>query len=627
MKQTEFSKEIMLARYAFSGETTWEEIAKRVSSHIAKVEANGEIIEWKKKFYEIIESGDFIPGGRILYGSGRRDGSLLNCFALGVEDNRYSIAKLAYDMYLISVAGGGVGYNVSKIRPKGDPIQGIDGSAPGVISEMKKIDSIGKQVRSGGGRRTALLSLLSITHPDVLEYINVKVKMGELVNHNISVAVTKDFIKAVKKNKPWKFYFNNREYKLWKFLRTNPDGRRKEEEVIIPGVSEKKAIITAKAYYKSHFNDDFKFIEETKSMAKDLWHTIISNNIKSGEPGFIFVDNIEENFNANYFEDFTSTNPCGEIPLPSYGNCCLGSINVNNFYDEKKNDVNWSKLAKTIHKAVRFLDNVLTANIYPIPETKEASDQSRRIGLGVMGLHYLLIKLGFKYGHKKSLEFIERFFTTMRNETYEASIEIAKEKGIFPGFNREEFLEQPNIKKLPTRLKRKIKKYGIRNVSLSTIPPTGTTSMVAGVSSGLEPIFAPLYKRKYKIGNVIHEELVMDSMFAEYVESGKNIKNFVGAYDITPEEHLAVQMAAQEFVDNSISKTINLPANFTSKELEELVLDFADHLKGMTIYQAGSRGDEPLQAVDWREIDKEELLKTASRYTVNLKCESGLCEL
>ena len=176
-------------------------------------------------------------------------------------------------------------------------------------------------------------------------------------------------------------------------------------------------------------------------------------------------------------------------------------------------------------------------------------------------------------------------------------------------------------------MKRKIKKYGIRNVSLSTIPPTGTTSMVAGVSSGLEPIFAPLYKRKYKIGNVIHEELVMDSMFAEYVESGKNIKNFVGAYDITPEEHLAVQMAAQEFVDNSISKTINLPANFTSEELEELVLDFADHLKGMTIYQAGSRGDEPLQAIDWREVDKEELLKTAARYTVNLKCESGLCEL
>lgn len=627
MKQTEFGKSIMKQRYIYPGENTWADIAKRVSSHIASVEKNGDIPIYQTLFYDMIEGGDFIPGGRILYGSARPGTGLMNCFALEFQDNRHSIAEVMSDTYLISTSGGGVGINVSNIRPKGDPIRGIEASAPGVISEMKKVDAIGEQVRSGGGRRAALLSLLNISHPDALEFIDVKLDTTQLTNHNISIGITKKFIDAVKKNKPWTFKFGNKEYRLWKFYRKNPDGRHKTEEVVIPATDKDVAVKIANAFYKIRYDDFFDFIEEYTLMAKDLWNKIVDRNMKSGEPGFLFIDNIETYFNNQYFQKFSAPNPCAELPLPHGGSCCLGSINLSSMYDEKKNDVDWSKLGKTIKTGVRFLDNVLTVNRYPIPASEGVAKAGRQIGLGTLGLHYLLIKLGFKYGSKKSLEFLERLYATIRNEAYEASIELAKEKGAFPEFDLDEYINNNFVKKLPPRLLRKIKKYGIRNVSCSTVAPTGTVSMIAGVSSGIEPIFAPVYERNYRVGNSIHKETVMDSLFAEFVNEGKNLKAFRGAYDITPEEHLAVQSTIQEFVDASLSKTINLPPNYDSKNLADTLLDFTDHLKGVTIYQAGSRGDEPLKVIDWSELDREELLKTASKYTVNIECENGSCEI
>jgi len=331
--------------------------------------------------------------------------------------------------------------------------------------------------------------------------------------------------------------------------------------------------------------------------------------------------------NHNFYANGILVHNCAELPLPHGGSCCLGSINLSNMYNEKKNDVNWSKLAKTIQTGVRFLDNVLSVNSYPIPESQEAAHLGRQIGLGTLGLHYLLIKLGFKYGSKKSMEFLERLYATIRNEAYEASIELAKEKGVFPAFDTEEYMANNFVKKLPPRLHRKMKKHGIRNVSCLTCAPCGTISMISGVSSGIEPIFAPVYERNYRIGNSIHTELVMDSLFAEFVKSGKNLKAFRGAYDITPEEHLAVQTTIQEFVDASLSKTINLPEDYSSENLADVLLDFVDHLKGVTIYQAGSRGDEPLKIVDWKDLDKDELVKTASKYTINIECEDGSCEI
>ena len=761
MEMNNFSRELFLQRYAFPGETTWEELAHRVSAHVASAEANGEIPVWKDKFFEAIDSGDFIPGGRILYGSGRRIGALLNCFSLGVDDDRFSIAQLSYDMYIISTYGGGVGICYDAIRPKGAPIQAIDGAAPGVVSEITKIDAIGGEVVSGGSRRVALLALLSIEHPDVLEFINVKTQLHRLNNHNISVGITRDFIKAIKKNKEWTFTFGNRDYKMWKFLRRNPDGRRKEEEVLVPGVTAEKALITAENHWKTHFNDEFELLGKEKVMARDLWSLIISNNIQSGEPGFLFVDNIKDNF-PNYIGSFNSTNPCqpdfatvltpdgirtfadidvgstiwsgdvwtsvinkvatgikkvyeyetdhgsfigtknhkivqegkkvevekarsidrantpfsskesnpsenftspiktkrhlGEFPVyditvddPKHtywsggclvancgevvgerdASCCLGSINLFNFYNEKTNDVDWSRLGKTIRIAVRFLDDVLTVNHYPTSATKEAASRGRRIGMGITGLAYLLISLGFRYGSKKSIEFLERLFATVRNEAYEASIELAKEKGAFPAFNLEKHLDNPYLQKLPARLIRRMKKYGLRNVALLTIPPTGTTSMVAGISTGIEPIFAPVYLRKFRKNNTMHEELVLDRLFAEYLKEGKDTSAFVGANEIAPEEHLEIQVAAQAHIDNSISKTILVPEDYTSEQLEELLLDFVDHLKGVTIFRSGSREGAPLQPVSIDQFTQEELLETAAKYTVSSddNCRNGTCDL
>jgi len=621
MKMNEFQKNIFQSRYAYPGETTWEECARRVSRHVASAEKNEKMTEWSERFFEIINDGDFIPGGRILYGSGRMDGALLNCFSLGVDDNRHSVAKLAYDIYLISVAGGGVGYCLDNIRPKGDPIQGMDGAAPGVVSEIKKIDAIGEQVMSGGGRRVALLALLSIDHPDVLQFIEAKARLNELNNHNISVGITRRFIEAVRKDEIWSFRFKNREYKLWKFMTTG------SKVVIIPGITLEKATITANNFYRRDSKSRIELIGEYKIKAHNLWYQIISNNLKLGEPGLLFTDNIRREFTAGYFEQFNSTNPCGEIVLPKYGSCCLGSVNVHNFYDKKHKTVNWSRLAKVIRVAIRFLDNVLTVNNYPIPETSDVAARGRRVGLGIMGLHYLLIRLGLKYGSTKSIEFIERFFSTFRNEAYEASIELAREKGAFPRFDYEKYADNDYIRRLPPRILRKIKKDGIRNVAMLTIPPTGTTSMIAGVSSGIEPIYASIYKRTYSKNGTQHSELVMDRLYAEYLQSGRGVKKIIGAYDIPPEGHLAVQAAVQEYVDNSISKTINVPADFRPEGLADLIFDFSDHLKGVTIYQTGSRSNEPLQAVDSKEVDTGELLKTANKYTVSPECKSGTCEI
>jgi len=301
-------------------------------------------------------------------------------------------------------------------------------------------------------------------------------------------------------------------------------------------------------------------------------------------------------------------------------------------YDAEKHDVDWKRLAKVIKVAVRFLDNVLTVNNYPIPLTKQVSNQSRRIGIGVMGLHYLLIRLGHKYGDEDSLEFLERLFATIRNEAYLASIELAKEKGAFPKFDAEKYLQEAYAKGLPQRIRHKLKKYGIRNAVLLTIPPTGTTSMIAEVSSGIEPIFAPVYKRSYRDpqdASVWKHTVVVDKLFKQFYNQDIDTQHIVGAYDVTPEEHLNVQATIQRFIDSSISKTINVPEDITTAKLSDIMLEFVGDLKGVTIYRQNSRGVEPLKLIDIkneRELEKIMAEANAASQSVDA-CKSGSCEL
>ncbi len=625
-EMNEFQSEIMRQRYALPTEKTWADVSKRVANHLSKAEYNGDMSIWEKRFNWVLSNGYFFPGGRVLYGSGRRIGGLLNCFCKGVEDNRHSIARLSHDMYLISTFGGGVGTNYSAIRPKGDPIQGVQGSAPGVVSEIRKIDAIGEQVKSGGGRRVALIATLSIDHPDLLDFLDVKLDRNELNNHNISINYNNRFFDAVKKDEIWTFEFRGQTYHRYKLEVHIPDCEE-VSDIHVVATSEDNAVATANNYLKKNWLETFTVIGVDDIKAKDLWARVCENAVESGEPGFLFEDNIRNNFATSYFEEYSNCNPCTEALLPDDGNCNLGSLNLSLMYDSVANDVDWSLLAKTIGIAVRMMDNVLTMNIYPTPETKIVAERSRRIGLGVMGLHHLLIKLGLRYGSEESLEFIERLFATIRNEAFKASIEVAKEKGSFPEFDYDKYIRNPYIAHLPTRILKSIKQHGIRNAVLLSIAPTGTISMVAGTSSGIEPIFAPMYERKYRVGSTLASETIVDRMFSIAVSSGK-WSHIVGAYDVSPQEHMAVQAAVQDYVDQAISKTINVPMDFSHEELMELILNYSDRLKGLTIYREGSRANEPLKAIKTTPENVEKYaMNTELAGVVNAECSTGVCEV
>lgn len=620
------SKEIFLQRYATPDETSWKQCAKRVSESIASVEINGLASQWSDKFYQSIVKGDFMPGGRILFGANRRQFNMLNCYRLHPEDTVESIGKLIQDTYLISCGGGGIGYNFSDIRPKGDDIQNIKWSAPGAVSVMKMVNEIGDHVRSGKNRRTALIAILNVDHPDLFDFLHVKLNLGELINFNISVGITNKFIEAVKQNHSWSFHFKGREYCLYTIERSS---NGKVDAIKVAGLNEEDALGRAKQHFRITQNDEFLNIVKYDLKAKEIWDLIINNSWRCGDPGIYNLDVVNTHTNVSYFEQLNSPNPCGELPLPKFGNCCLGHINLANMYDEKRHDVDWKKFAKNVRIAIRFLDDVLTANHFPIPECRTVGENSRRIGLGVTGLHYLLIKLGFRYGSEKCLEFLDRLFATFRNEAYSASIEIAQEKGSFPAFDADKFSKEEFFKQLPIRIQNSIKKSGIRNAVMLTIAPCGTNSMVLGVSSGVEPIFSPLYKRRFREGNIWREELVADRLFTEWYTQGKDLSNFLGAYDISVKDHLAVQATIQKYIDSAISKTTNLPNNFPVEELSAIVLEYAPYVKGFTIYRAGSKGTEPLESIDI--TDKLKLADVMNTIVVSSQsieaCKNGACEL
>jgi ribonucleoside-diphosphate reductase alpha chain len=589
----ELGQEIFESRYAYPGETKWAERAKVIAKTIASAEKDEDKERTEKYFYDAVGSGDLIPGGRIIFGAGRNRGNhnLLNCYVIIPEDSVDSIGKTVQDMYRISCAGGGVGFNVSKIRPKGDHIGSVKNSAPGAVSVLKMINEVGEHVRAGKNRRTALMGILNITHPDLLEFLSVKLDQGELNNFNISVAITDRFLEAVELDEDWYFSFNNKEYHSYDLSRNG------EEIVSVIGLDEEDALNRANNFHKKLWTDAFEVIGQRDMKARELWDLIWKNSVESGDPGIYNIDLANRYTNVSYFESLDSTNPCGEISLPSYGNCCLANINLSNMVLDDGGDVDWKRLARTVRTGVRFLDNVLTVNTFPTDECKLVGERSRRIGLGVTGLHYMLIKLGIRYGSEKCLEFLDRLFSTIRDEAYKQSIYLARDKKPFPEFDYKKYLNEDFAKTLPARIRMLVKRYGIRNAVMLTIPPCGTISMLHGVSSGIEPIFSAMYNRRYRNNNIWKEQLVVDPLFQEYYDQGKSLEPFVGAYDVAPEDHIKVQATIQKYMDSCISKTINLPSTSTPEEFSQAALDYAPYLKGLTVYRAGSKGNEPLEAI------------------------------
>jgi ribonucleotide reductase alpha subunit len=1038
-KMNKLQKQIFRDRYAAPTDKDWGDCARRVAKYVAQAEKNGDIEKYSELFSGIIANGDFIPGGRILHGAGRVRPNLLNCYVLDFKDTVQSIGSVISNMYKISCAGGGVGFNFSPIRPRGSDIANIKCSAPGSVSNMKMINEIGNHVKAGKNRRVALKADLSVSHPDLIEFLRVKLDLAELHNFNISVAINDEFIDAVNKNKPWRFHYNNKWYDLYRFEIKEND---KSTIIDVPAVSEEDALYTVDAQYRNSTEENISLVKKVDLKARDIWTQILRNSMMCGDPGIFNIDFTNKYTNVSYFERLNATNPCltgdtvvctpqgdytikelsdigddvpvyckndkgrttirymrhprltgknvpvyrvtlddgvsfratgnhkvqltdgdyrrvnqlvagdslcvmtryhaslkdvfpqcnsnsqnyawlsdgfskcksehrlvyefyhgkihkghvihhrdynalnncaddvrkhaikltknlgrrfskrewmsyaklngipvsfskwrrchlnggiyglskwaaailgydnidcdprvmrsyiklchdgydckiiddslfvikrcedcdeqlciphvnrevglcrecavkrasdaslspasynkrmqtlqtrrkelqhkqlqilsdlrfkhnrmplkkawilhckkenvsceigrtgspfksweeiknalqtfnhkvisvefvgyedvyngtvdefhnfytggweskqangkpkwlyinnlqcGEEPLPDYGNCCLGHINVNNLYDAKRHDVNWKKFARNVRLGVRFLDDVLTVNNYPIDECRTAGLRSRRVGLGITGLHYLLIKLGLRYGSDNCIEFLERFFATFRNEAYKASIELAKERGAFEAFQPEAYLKEEFCKQLPPRIRSDIRKYGIRNAVLLTVAPTGTVSIVLDVSSGIEPIFAPAYYRRYRVNNGFAKDIVVDAMFKQFVEDGKNVDHFVGAYEVTFEEHLRVQATIQHYIDSAISKTINLPNDFVyDDKIADTVLKYVAYLKGVTFYRQDSKGDEPLKPIDIGQCDIETLVNDGIiKAAVDSKCATGSCD-
>lgn len=584
-KLDELAQTIFRQRYARSEDESWEEASRRVAQFAASAEDNERVKRFEELFYQEIVNNRFMPGGRIWYGAGRKVAQALNCFVIPVEDSREGWGQMLYDTTVISGTGGGIGVNYSDVRPRGASISGTGGVATGAVSAMKMQNAIAEELRQGGGRRAALMQCLNLTHPDLPEFLEVKLDRSELNNANISVVLdipADEFRKLVEEDGEIEFAFNG--------LKTGDTIR-----------------------------------------AREVWDKIVRNSWDSGEPGVLNGHLANQMNNIAYYEKLISTNPCGEIWLGEYDCCCLGAIVLPRFVVDGEFD--WEAFDRSVRLAVRFLDNILTVNDYPLPEIEKKAQYNRRIGAGVTGLHTMLLELGLEYDSEEGFAFVDKLFEFYKNTAYDESATLASEKGPFPGYSPE-FLNGGFAKTLKRGIRNKIRHHGIRNCALMTVAPTGTTTMVCNsISTGIEPLFAGVYWRRWKVTDELgrdsfQRELVVTD---EYKKYGKLVR---GAYDISVDAHFRMQATVQKHVDNAVSKTINLPEDYPMEALSDVWLKYLDHCKGTTLYRAGSRGEEPLVLVPIEDaeevIAKHSLSETAEASYEELNamdCASGVCTI
>lgn len=514
-----------------------------------------------------------------------------NCYVLGVEDSIEGWGKLMSDTATISARGGGVGTNFSPVRPRGYPISGMGGTTTGAVSLMKIVNAIGEEIKDGGGRRAALMFCLNVNHPDVEEFLDAKMKIGEISNANISVMIpddmpTEDFVRMVRGDEMMPLVFNGLPDKLGREL-----------------------------------------------SAKKLWEWLVGNAWEQGEPGLLNWFLVQKMNNIQYVRDLVATNPCGEQNLSAFSNCCLGHLVLPRFV--KTGVMEWAELDESIRLAVRFLDNAIDVAAYPLPENEKVSAEERRIGLGVMGLHSMLLDLGMKYDSPEAFEFVDKLMSTIKNTAYDASINLAIEKGPFPLYSPK-MLDGGFVRTLKPGIKHKIREHGVRNCCILTVAPCGTTSMVQGVTGGIEPVFSPVYIRRRRVVDANQRETLTETLVVseEYLDHPDLVQ---GAYDVHPRAHMEMQKIVQEHVDSAVSKTINLPKSFPKEELSELWLEYLPHLKGTTFYREGSRevGDsyEPMKHVSAENVKATIEAWGSSGKEIEYEiaevddCASGSCEI
>ena len=525
-------------------DVTIEDTWRRIATDLSKVEQTPEI--WAEKFYAALEDFKFLPAGRITAGAGTaRKVTLFNCFVMGtIPDDMGGIFEMLKEAALTMQQGGGIGYDFSTIRPKGALVHGMAADASGPLSFMDVWDSMCRTIVSAGSRRGAMMATLRCDHPDIEDFIEAKSDAARLRMFNVSVLITDAFMAAVKADSDWDLTFDGNVYKTVSAL--------------------------------------------------ELWSQIMKSTYEFAEPGVIFIDRINQANNLNYCETIAATNPCGEQPLPPYGACLLGSINlarlVKNPFEENA-QLDEDLLRGLVGTAVRMMDNTVDASNFPLEAQAQEARNKRRIGLGVTGLADALLMVGAKYGSPKAVELTEKWLQALARLAYLASVDLAKEKGAFPLFDADPFLASGTMMKMDTDVRDAIDQNGIRNALLTSIAPTGTISLYAGnVSSGIEPVFAYAYTRKVlqKDGSRTEEEVIdyAVQMWRDKFGDKELPEYFVNAQTLAPTAHVKMQAAAQKWIDSSISKTINCPEDIDFEEFKNVYLEaFETGCKGCTTYR------------------------------------------
>jgi len=562
MKLSDNALDVLEKRYFIRDEKgnpveNWEDLCRRVTRHITQ---NDE--KYYDEFFDLIHNLKALPNSPCLRNAGRGRGSLSACFILPVDDSRKSIFQTLSDAVQIQSSGGGTGYSFGRLRPKGAPIKSVDGKSSGPVSFMKIYDlTIGPIIAQGGVRHGAQMGVMPVNHPDILEFINCKMQEGQISNFNISVAATDKFMEAVKNDKRFSLTFGGKIYRRIK--------------------------------------------------ARRIWDNIIHNAWRNGEPGLIFIDMVSRRSMVGYLGPIESTNPCSEVGGPPYYACILMSINLFNML--KNGDVDWELLADTSRLCTRFLNAVIDHNNYMLDPIARVVDEVRPIGLGIMGLADVFLIKEIPYGSKESLKLASRIMEHVDYYSKLESVEMAKEKGPFKGYKKSD-IPKHGFKRENTTLdwdylNAEIKKHGIYNCQTTTVAPTGTLSMLAGVSSGIEPNFSFEYAahrvgKEYHIVNRVWDDYrkkhKLKASFNELVKQNGIIPSyFITAEHVSPEEHVKMQATIQKFVDNGVSKTVNLPSEASPEVVSQVYMAAYDlGCNGITVYRNGSREVQVL-------VDKE----------------------
>ena len=502
--------------------------------------------KWEKAFFEALSDFKFLPAGRITAGAGtERSVTLFNCFVMGtIPDSMGGIFDMLKEAALTMQQGGGIGYDFSTIRPSGAKVKGVAADASGPLSFMDVWDSMCRTIMSAGSRRGAMMATMRCDHPDIAKFIIAKRDPARLRMFNVSVLVTDEFMDAVKANGPWDLIFEGEVYQTVNAL--------------------------------------------------ELWDQIMSSTFEFAEPGVIFIDRINKANNLNYCETISATNPCGEQPLPPYGACLLGSINLARLVSkpfEKGASLDEIGMDNLVKIAVRMMDNVVDVSRFPLEAQAREAKQKRRIGLGVTGLADALLMVGLRYGSEEAALKTEQWMHQIARVAYLASVDLAKEKGAFPLFDPQGYLSSGAMQEMDTDVRNAIEKHGIRNALLTSVAPTGTISLYAGnVSSGIEPVFAYAYTRKVlqKDGSRTEEEVVdyAVQMWRDKMGEAELPDHFVNAQTLAPLDHVRMQAAAQKWVDSSISKTINCPEDISFEAFKDVYMAAWDQgCKGCTTYR------------------------------------------